>query len=197
MSTQTTNIKHTELIAKLKEEHKTKSKSEIAQATQTVATQAQAIKTREVKDFVVTKTKAELDADSRKVVKERRAYMLSDIDSDKSLVFNATMYRTENNELALFTQQLANKLVLEYVQKLASMSKFDAQDIKNLLQTCGGAYCDKIRNALFAISLRTTATEVEKDINAVIATAQSKQKLCIFYNIIEDSRRAKYDFIKL
>ncbi len=187
--------KNSELIAQLKAQAQTQTKSEIAQSTQTATVQA--VKTREVKDFIVKKTNSELDTDSRTVIKERRAYMLSAIDNDNSEVYNATLYRDENNQLVLFSQKLANKFVNEYVAKLSSMTKFDAQNIMTLFQTCGGAYGDKVRNALYAISMRTTATEIDKDVNAVIATAQAKQKLCIFYNVIEDSRRAKYDFIKL
>ncbi len=187
--------KNSELIAQLKEDSKTKTKSEVAQATQTQAKTE--LKVCEVKDFIVKKTNSELDTDSRTVIKERRAYMLTALDDSNSEVYNATLYRNEKNELVLFSQKLANKFVNEYVAKLSSMTKFDAQNIMTLLQTCGGAYGDKVRNALFAISMRTTALEIEKDVNAVITQAQAKNKLCIFYNVIEDSRRAKYDFIKL
>jgi hypothetical protein len=196
MSTQTKNLKHSELLAQLKAQAKTKSKSEIAQATQTQEVAQTQIKTREVKDFIVKKTSAELDTDSRQVVKERRAYMMSALDSNTSEVYNATCYRNDKNELVLFSQKLANKFTNEFVAKLASSQKFDAQDIMSLLKTCGGAYGDKVRNALYAISMRTTALEIEKDVDAVIAQAKAKNKLCIFYNVIEDSRRAKYDEIQ-
>ncbi|MDD4989664.1 MAG: hypothetical protein PHV42_04545 [Candidatus Pacebacteria bacterium] len=180
------------LVAKLQEASKTATKSEVAQSVAT----AQAVKVRDVKDFVVRKANTELDADKRKVIQERRSYMLSALDTDNSEVYNATMYRDENNQLVLFSQAIANKAVADYVSKLASMQKFNAQNIMSLLKTCGGAYGDKVRNALYSISLQTTASELEADVNAVIAKAKEKQKLCIYYNVLEDSRRAKYDFIK-
>jgi hypothetical protein len=183
------------LIAKLQEQAKTATKSEVAQHT-AIAT-AQAVKIRDVKDFIITKTKEQLSQDKRKVIQEHRSYMMNDIDANTSEVYNATMYRDADNQLVLFSQAQANKCVTDYVAKLTASQKFDAQDIMSLLKTCGGAYGDKVRNALFALSYRTTATEIEKDINSVIAQAQAKQKQCIYYNVIEDSRRAKYDFIKI
>lgn len=201
----TKNIKHTELIAKLREDSKNKTKSEVAQQAQQEqkTTTNQAVKVRNVKnfilrnvkDFILVRTKAEFDKDTRKT--KDRAYMTEQLAENSFQTYNATCYRNDKNELVLFSQALANKYVNEYVAKLASMSKFDAQNIMTLLKTCGGAYGDKVRNALFSISLRTTAQDIEKDVNAVIATAQEKKKLCIFYNVIEDSRRAKYDFIKI
>jgi hypothetical protein len=182
------------LIAKLQEESKTKTVSEVAQqASQTT----QAVKVRDVKDFVVKKSNVELDADKRQVIKERRSYMLSAVDDTSSEVYNATMYHDANNNLVLFSQQIANKAVADYISKLASMQKFNAQNIMSLLHTCGGAYGDKVRNALFAISMQTTASEIEADINSVVAKAKEKNKQCIYFNILEDSRRAKYDFIKI
>jgi hypothetical protein len=193
-------MKHTELIAKLKTDAKTKTKSEIAQAQATEKTQAQAqaqVKTRNVTDFIVKKTKEQLEKDTRQVIKERRSYMLTDLNDNESEVYNATMYRNEKNELVLLTQKIADKLVLDYVTKLQSMQKFNAQNIMTIHKTCGGAYGDKVRKFLFSISLLTTATEIEKDINSVVKKAQEKKKLCIYYNTIEDSRRIKYEFIKL
>jgi hypothetical protein len=179
------------LVAKLQEAAKTQTKSEVAQQA------TQAVKVRDVKDFVVKKTNVELDADKRQVIKERRSYMLSALDTDNSEVYNATMYRDSSNQLVLFSQAIANKCVADYVAKLTSMQKFNAQNIMSLLQTCGGAYGDKVRNALYSISLQTSASEIESDVNAVITKAKEKNKLCIYFNILEDSRRAKYDFIKI
>ncbi len=158
----------------------------------------QAVKVRDVKDFISIKTIEQLDEDKRQVIKERRNYMLDLIDERNAQVYNATMYRNDKNELILLTQKLANKFVIEYVEKLKSMTQFNAQSIMNILKTCGGAYGDKVRNALYAISYQTTATAIEKDINEVVKTATLKNKKCIYFNVLdENSRRVRYEFIKL
>lgn len=203
--TQYKKTKKAELKAILaKAQKEKKSKSQVAQEmqkqtkTEQVAT-TNTVKERDVKEFVKTVAIADLDKDSRAVIKQRRRYMLTELDDKTNAeIYNATMYRNEKNELVLFSQKYANKFVLDYVQKLANSTKFDAQDIMSILKTCGGAYGDKVRNALYSISYMTTAKDIEKDINSVIAIAQAKNKLCIYYDIYNnESRRVKYDFIRV
>ena len=157
----------------------------------------QQVKLRDVKDYVKEKTTDELSQDSRVVVREHRDYMISATHDDRYNVFNATMYRDSKNELQLLTQELANKFVSEYVQKLALKAKFTAQDIMRLHSTCGGAYGDKIRNALYSMSQIITEEQLESLTADDIKAMQAKHKCCVYFNVISDSRRARYNFVKL
>lgn len=187
-------IKHTALIAQLKQQLKTQTKSEIAQSTATQATQA--IKQRDVKDFIVVKSKAEFDADTRKT--KDRSYITTQLSDNEFKMHNATMYTNENNEVALMTQAIANKLVDDFVANLQSLTLFQAKALRDKLKSCGGAYGDKLRNRLYAISMLTTKAELTANKEAVIAQAKAKNKTCIYYDIFENqARRVTYDFIKI
>jgi hypothetical protein len=187
-------IKHTELIAQLKEQAKTQSKSEIAQST-AIAVKA-VVKERDVKDYIIVKSKAEFEADTRKT--KDRAYITTQLSDNEFKMHNATMFVNEQNETVLLTQTIANKLVDDYVSTLTSLTVFQAKALRDKFKSCGGAYGDKLRNRLFAISLLTTKAELTANQNAVIAQAKAKNKLCIYYDIFENqARRVTYSFMKI
>ncbi len=199
-------LKQKEVVAQLREHLKQKSvnatKSEIAQDMQKETKKAEVakaeIKTRDVKDFIVVKNEEQLDSDSRQVIKERRSYMLDTVDSEHAEVYNATLYtNAETQKVELLTQKIANDLVQKFVSSLKYSDRFVAQDIMRKLQTKGGAYGDKVRNALFNLSIYVTQAQMNSDIEAVIARAKSVNKSLIRFNTIEDSRRIKYEFIKI
>jgi len=194
-----------ELDAKLAQTH---SKSDVAQSTQnksttkieekknaTKSTTTQAVKLRE--NMIVYKSKAQLAEDKRAVIKQHRAYMIDDIAEDNYKVYNATMYTNAQNEQVALTQKIADSLVDDYISKLAVNAKFNAQSIMQLHKTCGGAYGDKIRKRLFTVSQLLTQKQAENISAAIKKTLQDKHKLCVYYNILEDSRRTKYEFVRV
>jgi len=194
-----------ELDAKLAQ---TASKSAVAQSTQnnsttkteekksaTKSTTAQAVKLRE--NMIVFKTQAELAEDKRAVIKQHRAYMIDDIAVDSFKVYNATMYTDSNNVQHALTQKIADKLVDDFIQTVTVNNKFTAREISILHQTCGGAYRDKLRKRLFEVSQLLTQTQAENLSADMKKSLKDKNKLCIFYNILEDSRRTKYEFVRV
>jgi hypothetical protein len=194
-----------ELDAKLAQ---TASKSAVAQSTQnnsttkteekksaTKSTTAQAVKLRE--NMIVFKTQAELAEDKRAVIKQHRAYMIDDIAEDSFKVYNATMYTDSNNVQHALTQKIADKLVDDFIQTVTVNNKFTAREISILHQTCGGAYRDKLRKRLFEVSQLLTQTQAENLSADMKKSLKDKNKLCIFYNILEDSRRTKYEFVRV
>lgn len=198
------------LIEQLNKKSETNNKSEIAQDTQKntekessatsqkASTEKTVMKERNVKDYIVSKTEKELNEDSRTVIKEHRAYMIDTQDNKTFSVFNATMYYDTNTKsMQLLTQAIAHKLVQQYVSKLKYADKFNAQNIMTLLKTCGGAYGDKVRNALFAISLYVTQAQMQSDLETCIIRAKTLKRTCIYYNTKEDSQRKFYEFIKI
>ena len=203
---------HKALIAELNEKLKSStSKSDVAKSTQTTelkteskksttanttaSATAQALKVRE--NMIVFKTKAQLAEDSRAVIKQHRAYMIDDIAEDSFKVYNATMYTDSNNVQHALTQKIADTLVDDFISKLANNTKFNAQSIMQLHKTCGGAYGDKIRKRLFTVSQLLTAKQAENLSADMKKSLKDKNKLCIFYNILEDSRRTKYEFVRV
>jgi len=194
-----------ELDAKLAQ---TASKSAVAKSTQnktelktvekkstTANATTQALKVRE--NMIVFKTQAQLAEDSRAVIKQHRAYMIDDIAVDSFKVYNATMYTDSNNVQQALTQKIADSLVDDFIAKLAVNAKFNAHSIMQLHKTCGGAYGDKIRKRLFTVSQLLTAKQAENIDASIKKTLKDKNKLCVFYNILEDSRRTKYEFVKI
>lgn len=199
MNTQKKNNTNKELLAELKERSKNKTVSQVAQETQVaqVEQKAQVTKVRNVVDFIAHKTDAELNDDSRVVIKERRAYMLDKLADNDNQVYNATMYKNDKNELALFTQKISDEKCLQYVQSLAKDTIFHSADIGKLLQTCGGAYRDKIRKSLFALSVFIKKSELVTSAD-YSAQVKEKNKYCIYYDISENnSQRVVYEFKKV
>jgi len=201
---------HKALIAELNEKLKSTSKSDVAKSTQkveqkeqsksttasaTASTAKQAVKLRE--NMIVFKTQAELAEDKRAVIKQHRAYMIDDISANSFKVYNATMYTNAQNQQVALTQKIADSLVDDFISKLAVNAKFNAHSIMQLHKTCGGAYGDKIRKRLFTVSQLLTAKQAENIDASIKKTLKDKNKLCIFYNILEDSRRTKYEFVKI
>ena len=201
---------HKALIAELNEKLKSTSKSDVAKSTQkveqkeqsksttasaTASTAKQAVKLRE--NMIVFKTQAELAEDKRAVIKQHRAYMIDDIAVDSFKVYNATMYTDSNNVQHALTQKIADKLVDDFIQTVTVNNKFTAREISILHQTCGGAYRDKLRKRLFEVSQLLTQTQAENLSADMKKSLKDKNKLCIFYNILEDSRRTKYEFVRV
>jgi hypothetical protein len=199
---------HKALIAELNEKLKSStSKSDVAKSTQTTelktvekksttaSATAQALKVRE--NMIVFKTKAQLAEDKRAVIKQHRAYMIDDIAVDSFKVYNATMYTDSNNVQHALTQKIADKLVDDFIQTVTVNNKFTAREISILHQTCGGAYRDKLRKRLFEVSQLLTQTQAENLSADMKKSLKDKNKLCIFYNILEDSRRTKYEFVRV
>ena len=190
------------LIAELHSKAQNSSKTEVAQAiaqeVKAEVAQAKTLKVRDVKDFIVQKNQEELDADSRTVIKERRAYMLDALDTEMSEVYNATLYtNAESQKVELLTQKISDKLVQQFVDKLDYSDTFTAQQIMREMQTKGGAYGDKVRNSLYRISLYVTKEQMNSDIENCMLRAKTLKKQCLYFNTIEESRRAKYEFIKI
>ena len=194
-----------ELDAKLAQ---TASKSAVAKSTQnktelktvekkstTASATSQSLKVRE--NMIVFKTQAQLAEDSRAVIKQHRAYMIDDIAEDSFKVYNATMYTDSNNVQHALTQKIADKLVDDFIQTVTVNNKFTAREISILHQTCGGAYRDKLRKRLFEVSQLLTQTQAENLSADMKKSLKDKNKLCIFYNILEDSRRTKYEFVRV
>lgn len=163
----------------------------------TSASTAKAVVVKDVKDFISLKSYEELQADKRKTVQQNRYYMTNKISDDKFEVFNKTMYTDANNQRQVLTQALARTFVQQYIQKVKLKTQFSAQEIMHIHKTCGGAFGDLIRNALYETSLYVnTAKDVEnKDL---IAKALSLKKNCIYFNVNEsESTRKRYNFIKI
>ena len=157
------------------------------------ASKATETKVREVKDFISKdKTHEDLQKDTRAVIRQERSYMIEQKAQDNFSIYNRTMFRNDKNELELFTQAIANAKVDAYVQERKKDDKFKASDIIRILHTCGGAYGDKIRKHLYAISYYATEINAES-----IKSAREHSKLCIYHNINSDSARKIYEFTKL
>ena len=193
-----------ELVAELNSAMKEHKKSEIAQKMQSKKEQKKeekkTTKVRNVETFLKLNVKDKaVDESALATVRQRRSYRVSQIAEDNNTLYDATMYRNKaTNKLELLTQKIADSLTNEFVAKLNSQQQFTAQDIMKLHETCGGAYGDKVRNALYKISLRTTKDAIEKDKQAVITLAVQKKRVCIFYDRNNDeSKRKSYIFEKL
>lgn len=196
--------KNAELVVELNSKAKSASKSEIAVNMQSKKQQKKeekkTTKVRNVEMFLKQNVKDDVvDNSALATVRQRRAYRVSQIAEDNNTLYDATMYRNkQTNKLELLTQSIANELVEKFVAELNSQEQFTAQDIMKLHETCGGAYGDKVRNALYKLSLRTTLSAIEKDKSAVITEAVQKKKTCIFYDRNNDeSKRKSYIFEKL
>ena len=103
---------------------------------------------------------------------------------------------SENQQIAL-TQKIADKLVDDYIASVAIDSKFNAQCIMRLHKTCGGAYGDKVRKRLFEVSQLLTQAQASALTEDIKTAMRSKNKLCVYYNTLEDSRRQKYEFVRV
>lgn len=163
----------------------------------TTASTTKAVVVKDVKDFISVKTQDELQLDKRAVVKQRRYYMMNAINDDKFEVFNRTMYVDSNNQRQVLTQALARTFVQQYIQKVKLKTQFSAQEIMHIHKTCGGAFGDLIRNALYETSLFVnTAKDAEnKDL---IVKAKTLKKNCIYFNVNEsESVRKRYNFVKI
>jgi len=191
-------IENKKLIAELHK--KQSSKSETAKKMQNEQKTEKDVKIRDVKQFIVQKTNEQLKDDKRAVIQQERNYMMNRLSDNLTEVYNATIYfnaKTKKDEL--LTQKIANELVFEFVSKnVALFARFTAQDIMNLHQTKGGAYGDKVRKPLYAMSLLTTVDEIENNINAVVEKAKAKNKTLIHYDVLNNcSKRKRYEFIKV
>lgn len=163
----------------------------------TTASTTKAVVVKDVKDFISVKSYEQLQADKRKTVQQNRYYMTNKISEDKFEVFNKTMYVDSNNNRQILTQALARKFTQDYIQKVALKTQFSAQEIMHIHKTCGGAFGDLIRNALYETSLfvNTAKDSENKDI---ITKAKTLKKNCIYFNVNEsESVRKRYNFVKI
>lgn len=190
-------VERSKLLAKKLEAQVSTKKSVEKKKEKNAEVKAKTVVVKDVKDFISVKTQDELQLDKRAVVKQRRYYMMNEVADDKFEVFNKTMYVDANNNRQVLTQALARTFVQQYIQKVKLKTQFSAQDIMHIHKTCGGAFGDLIRNALYETSLyvNTTKDAENKDI---IAKALSLKKNCIYFNVNEqESQRKRYNFIKI
>lgn len=196
---------NTKLIAELHAQavSNNNSISEVAQAVQVevkaeVAQTEKAVKVRDVKDFVKLKSSTDIDNAQRIIEKQHRSYIVYAKDSLTADVYYSTTYFNKATQKEEYlSAQIARKLVNEFVASLKQFDKFTAQTIMHELQTKGSAYGDLVRNALYEISQLCTAHDVETDIDAIVARAIEHKKQCIYFNMLEEARRARYMFIKI
>jgi hypothetical protein len=109
------------------------------------------------------------------------------------------MYRDPaTNQLALMSQKIANGLIDDYIQSIAIGDRFRSRMLVTKFGTCGGAYDDKLRNRLYRVSLFLTKAQANAELTPEIKAAmQEKGKLCVYYNMLEDSNRRSYEFIRV
>jgi predicted metal-binding protein len=190
------NIK---LIAEL-HSAKAQSKTAVAKEIAVKETAKKIEKIREVTDFLKTKVSdADVTNSKLKTVVEMRSYRVAHLDKDDNTLYNATMYvNAETQKLELFTQKISDTLTLNFVKAQVSQSKFKADALRKAFKTCGGAFGDKIRKSLYALSYMTTHDAVNTKLAEVIAEAKAKNKLCVYYDINNnESKRVVYEFIKI
>jgi hypothetical protein len=178
------------------------------------------VKVRDVKVLSQKKTSDELAKSTRAIDnKSFRSYVNVQLDDKTfdSATSSAYYYETEdvNAENKLdFSQKIANEKVELYVNTMQLNSQMTAQVIQKMYRTCGSAYCDKIRNKLYALSVELydstlaetcetfeeyTAKLLEKYITSELLSKLTKEnKLLVKIDYYRrQARKQRYIFIKV
>jgi hypothetical protein len=171
-----------ELIAQLKEQSATKSKTEIA---------SQSIKKRATLDSVLT---AQAYADCKLKTKDR-AYRMTQETEDKFVSHDVTSYYDTTLKMRVaFTQAISDKLCEKFLQTHKN-TEFTFKALRDAFQTLGGAYGDKIRKSVVSrLAMLVTKKQFETEYATYAKIAQDKKMLALVYNDNEDknSRRVQY-----
>lgn len=198
----TKNLENKELLNSLKEVQaidKSASKTDIVEKVVSEAKIAKTeLKQRELKDIIKFKRESAIVKADRKIEQQHRSYIVYNTDEKHANVYYSTTYfNTLTQKEEQLNVHIMRKLRDDIVAKMTHDTRFTTATIQKMLQTKGSNYCDFIRNTFYEISLLTTKDAVDKDLSAVMLKAQEHKKLLIRYNTIQDSRHAKYEFIKV
>ena len=163
----------------------------------TISDVAKKLKTRDnVKDVVKkVKTFATIDKSDRAIERQHRSYITYSTDDKHAEVYYTTTYLNNNVETQL-NIAIMRSLVKDFIQKLQA-EKFTVSQIQKFYSIKGCNYGDIPRLALQEISLDASKHELETNLSALKATAIAKNKLLIRVNILEDSHKKLYEFIKV
>ena len=196
------------LVAELKDVKATTSTRTVSETAQvlaakkqdssTAATAAPVLKVRELKDFVKVKSEAAIAKAERVIEKEHRSYIVYNIDDKHAQVYSSTTYinPVTQREEAL-NIAITRKLVVDFLAKLQPQAHFSTATLQKLYSTRGSNYCDLLRSALYEVGLLTTKAEATEKLSEVIAKATEHKKLLVYFDVNEDSKRHRYEYIRI
>jgi hypothetical protein len=200
LSTEENKALQAELKAELASDS-TKSVSEVAQSMQQNKASAQTeVKTRDLKDFIKTKSEKQIQKAERVCEKQQRSYIVYPLANDSKhaqVYFSTTYVNPLTNAEEQLNIAITRKLVADYLQSIAAQTHFTTSTLQKHFTTRGSNYCDLLRSALYEVGLLVSKADATDKLADCIARAVEHKKLIVYFNTTEDSRHKKYEYIRI
>jgi hypothetical protein len=92
---------------------------------------------------------------------------------------------------------ITRKLIVDFLAKLPAQSHFSTATLQKFYSTRGSNYCDLLRSALYEQGLLISKAEASEKLSECIAKATEHKKLLVYFDANEDSKRHRYEYIKI